>query len=172
MEPYLGYITLVGFNFAPQGWAFCDGSFLAISENDALFALLGTTYGGDGINTFALPDLRGRVPIHQGQGGGLSPYVLGQRAGTESVTLNLNQVPTHSHSPLAAAAGTTASPGGAIWANSSNGDKIYLSTGTPASSMAGQPFGGGGGGQAHENRQPLLALNYIIALEGIFPSQS
>ena len=130
MEPFIGYITHVGFNFAPVGWAFCDGQLLSIADNKALFSLIGTTYGGDGVSTFALPDLRSRVPVHIGQGPGLSSYVLGQRAGTESTGLTVNQIPAHTHSPLAAVAGTSASPVNAIWANSSNGDKmIYLSSG-------------------------------------------
>jgi microcystin-dependent protein len=172
MEPFIGYITLVGFNFAPVGWAFCNGQLLPIAQYPALYSLIGTTYGGDGVNTFALPDLRGRAPIHMGQGGGLSSYVIGEVTGSESVTLNSNQLPSHVHNPLAGAAGTAASPANAIWANTTNGDKIYLTTGTPASVMAGQPFVGGGGNQPHENRQPFLALNYVIALEGIFPTRN
>jgi microcystin-dependent protein len=170
-EPFLGYIALVAFNFAPQGWAFCNGQLLPISQNEALFSLLGTTFGGDGVTTFALPDLRGRVPIHSGQGLGLSPYVLGQLAGSESVGVNVNEMAGHTHLPqCATASGNSTGPGGAVWAATS-GDNLYAAS-TPGVALAAQAIGSAGGGQNHENRQPFLGVNYIIALVGIFPSQS
>ncbi len=173
-DPWLGEIALVAFNFAPQGWAFCNGQLLSISQNTALFSLLGTTYGGDGVTNFALPNLQSRVPLHFGQGTGLSPYTLGQTAGVESVTLQTPQIPAHAHSytPQATtAAGAAISPAGAVWAASGTGDTIYQKAASNTT-MAAQTIGNTGGGQAHENRQPLLALNYIIALAGIFPSRS
>jgi microcystin-dependent protein len=170
-EPFVGQIYLVGFNFAPVGYAFCDGALVPISQNEALFQLLGTTYGGDGQSTFALPDLRSRVPVHQGQGPGLSNYVLGEAAGTEAVTLTLQQIPSHNHvANCSSNSSNTASPVGAIWAKDSGTDTPY---GTPAKkTMLTGAIGPAGGSQPHENRQPFLAINYIIALNGIFPSQS
>jgi microcystin-dependent protein len=170
-EPFLAYIALVAFNFAPRGWALCDGRLLPIAQFDALFALLGTTYGGDGVTTFALPDLRGRIPVHNGQGAGLSAYVLGQAGGFEGVTLNANQIASHSHVPQCTPEpGNSTGPGGAVWASTS-GDNLYAAS-TPGASMAAQAIGSAGGSQPHENRQPYLGLNYIIALEGLFPSRS
>jgi len=173
-DPWLGEIALVAFNFAPQGWAFCNGQLLSIAQNTALFSLLGTTYGGDGQSTFALPNLQSRVPLHFGQGTGLSPYALGATGGVESVTLQTTQIPAHTHSytPQATTVGgTAASPAAAIWAESASGDTIYQK-GISNTQMAPQTLGNTGGGQAHENRQPFLALNYVIALAGIFPSRS
>jgi microcystin-dependent protein len=173
-DPWLGEIALVAFNFAPQGWAFCNGQLLSIAQNTALFSLLGTTYGGDGVSTFALPNLQSRVPLHFGQGPGLSSYALGQTVGQESVTLQTPQIPAHTHSytPQATtASGGAISPAGALWAESGTGDTIYQQ-GNSNAQMAPQTLGNTGGGQPHENRQPLLALNYIIALVGIFPSRS
>jgi len=173
-DPWLGEIALVAFNFAPQGWAFCNGQLLSIAQNTALFSLLGTTYGGDGQTTFALPNLQSRVPIHFGQGTGLSPYLLGATGGVETVTLQTTQIPAHTHSftPQATTAGGSAtSPAGAFWAESGSGDTIYQG-GTSNTQMAPQTLGNTGGGQTHENRQPFLALNYVIALVGIFPSRS
>jgi microcystin-dependent protein len=170
-EPLLAYIALVAFNFAPVGWAFCNGQLLSIIEHDVLFTLMGTTYGGDGVTTFALPDLRGRVPIHNGQGPGLSPYILGQRSGAEEINLNLNQIASHDHLPQCTTEpGNSAGPGGAIWASTS-GDNLYAAS-APGAAMAVQAIGSVGGGQPHENRQPYLGLNYIIALNGLFPTQN
>jgi microcystin-dependent protein len=166
-EPYVGEIRMVGFNFAPVDWAFCDGSLLAISENDTLFNLIGTTYGGDGQNTFALPDLRGRIPFHQGSNAG-NTLVIGEISGVETVTLISNQIPQHAHTLNAqTAAGNQASPANAFWAKSS---LEQFSSGAVTSSMAPllEPAGGD---QPHDNMPPYLAVNYIISLFGIFPSQ-
>ena len=173
-DPWLGEIALVAFNFAPLGWAVCNGQILSISQNTALFSLLGTTFGGDGRTTFALPDLRSRVPLCFGQGNGLSNYNMGDNGGVEGVTLNSQQMPVHTHSynPQASASGGTAlSPANGLWAESPDGNTLYK-TGASNASMAPQTIGNTGGSQAHENRQPYLALNYIIALQGIFPSRN
>ena len=169
-SPYLGEIIVVGFNFAPIGWAECNGQILAISQNQALFALVGTIYGGDGQQTFALPDLRGRTPLHQGQGPGLSNYVIGQVGGVEEVTLTVNQMPSHNHTVAGSAnTGTLASPSGNIWATQARA-AVYSSSGNTV--MAPGVLGTAGGGQPHDNVSPYLAMNYIIALEGIFPTQN
>lgn len=167
-EPYVGQILAVGFNFAPVGWAFCDGSLLSIADNTVLFTLIGTTYGGDGVNTFALPDMRGRVPIHQGTG-----FVSGQRAGTETVTLAATQVPVHTHALQASGlAGSTNTPTSATnLATTSTPVPIYAAPGTNVA-LAPQAIGAAGGSQPHDNLQPLVVVNYIIALFGVFPSQN
>ena len=173
-DPFVGEIALVSFGFTPVGWALCNGQMMQISQNTALFALIGTTYGGDGVRTFALPDLQSRVPLHFGQGPGLSSYVLGQTLGFESVSLQGAQMPSHTHSytPQATTGtGGALSPGGALWAQSGNADPIYQK-GASNTAMAPQATGPTGGGQPHENRQPLLALNFVIALQGIFPSRN
>ena len=167
-EPFLGMIAIYGFNFAPRGWAFCNGQILSIAQNTALFSLLGTTYGGNGQTTFALPDLRGRWPNHFGQGPGLSSYDLGQQAGTESVTLTANQVAPHSHGVLGsddeAAAG--GSPAASLVAKGG-----FYGTTSPVA-MAPNMIGPTGGSQPFSILQPYLALNFCIALEGIFPSRN
>jgi len=170
-NPYLGEIRLVGFNFGPRGWAICAGQLLPISQNDALFALIGTTYGGDGQNTFQLPDLRGRLPINQGQGPGLSNYVLGQRAGTESVTLISQQIPQHSHVVNAASTGTRSSNPSANLLGSGEAD-IYTHDNANGVLMSPSTIAPSGGSQPHENMQPYLCVNFIIALEGVFPSRN
>jgi microcystin-dependent protein len=173
-EPFMGEIALVAFDFAPVGWALCNGQLLAINQNAALFSLLGTTFGGDGVNNFALPNLQSRVPLHMGQGPGLSNYALGASGGVESVTLQTTQIPSHTHSYAPQATsndGGAASPAGAIWAQSSIGDTIYQQVASDAQ-MAAQTLGNTGGGQPHENRQPYLTLNYVIALVGIFPPRT
>lgn len=163
-QPYVGEIRMVGFNFTPDGWMFCNGQLLSISEYETLFNLIGTTYGGDGQSTFALPNLASRFPIHQGAGN-----VIGQLAGTETVTLTLNQIPAHNHSLMAvAAAGSEASPSGAAWAESA---LEQFSTAGPTGTM-GATLGQAGGGQPHDNMSPFLAINYVISLFGIFPSQN
>jgi microcystin-dependent protein len=172
VEPFLGQITLVGFTFAPVGWAFCNGQLLAIDQNPALFQLIGTIYGGDGQTTFALPDLRSRIPLHQGQGNGTSNYTIGQIGGSENMTLTSGQVPSHTHQAQCFTGGSNSgSPVNALWAQASN-DQPFKS-GTPgAANMAPGAIGPAGGNQPHANLMAYQALNYIIALQGIFPSQN
>src|SRR5690554_4668029 len=179
MEQFLGQIIMVGFNFAPRGWAFCDGRLLPIAQNAALFSLLGTTYGGDGRTTFALPDLRGRAAIGMGQGPGLSQRAQGEMSGAENVTLLHTQMPAHTHSLMASTAdGTTNAPVEAVIAvnkvpvdrsNVVNGNAFVQSS--PNTVMNSQSIGAAGGNQPHNNMQPYLAVNYLIALEGIYPSR-
>lgn len=165
---------MFGGNFAPAGWAFCDGALLAISENETLFQLIGTTFGGDGQETFGLPDLRGRVPIHQGTGPGLSPRVIGEMGGQETVTLTTQQIPGHSHVIQASgSAGTADTPAANVVANgSSTSINVYRNpadTATSQVTLHGTTSASAGGGQPHENLQPTVAVSYIIALYGIFP---
>jgi microcystin-dependent protein len=168
-QPFVGEIRMVGFNFAPQGWMFCDGQTLAISQYETLYNLIGTTYGGDGVQTFQLPNLQSRFPIHQGPDGDGNNYVMGQTAGTETVTLNASQIPSHSHSLGAVAlAGTETSPAGALWAESA---LEQYSTASPTGTM-GATLSQTGGSQAHENMPTFLAINYVISLFGIYPSQN
>jgi microcystin-dependent protein len=165
-SPFIGEIRMFGGNFAPAGWAFCNGALMPISENDALFTLIGTTYGGDGQSTFALPNLQSRVPIHVGPG-----FAQGQTGGTETVTLTVNQIPSHSHVPQAqSAAGTAASPSNAVWANSSLGQ--FDNANPPDSPMDPGALASSGGSQPHDNMVPFLAVNFILSLFGIFPSQT
>jgi len=174
-QPYVGEIRLFGFNFAPQGWQRCDGSLLAISENDALFSLIGTIYGGDGQVTFAVPDLRGRVPVHQGQGPGLSIRQLGEQAGTEAVTLLTTQMPAHNHAVVAtSAAATTGTPGVSVIPGAVANQTMYVTDtdGGAAFPLAPQAIGPGGGSQPHENCMPTLAAQFCISLFGIYPSQN
>lgn len=172
MEQFLGEIGIVAFNFAPRGWALCNGQLLPINQNQALFALLGTTYGGDGRTTFALPDLRSRIPLHFGQGPGLSSYSLGEVGGAEAVALTVAQLPRHSHAAQGASgAGSSSGPTGQVWAGSVLNDTPYRSGGVPTATMAAGAITATGGGQGHENRQPYLTLNFIIALVGVFPSR-
>jgi microcystin-dependent protein len=169
-EPFVGEIRMVGFNFPPVGWAFCDGQLLPISENDVLFTLIGTTYGGDGQTTFALPDLQGRMPIHQGQGPGTSNYTIGEKAGVETVTLTTNQIPAHTHPPLAQTqAGNQPSPQNNVWASSSLNQFQPPSANT---AMNTQLISATGGSQPHDNMMPFLTISFIISLFGVFPSQS
>jgi len=169
MEPFLGQLMLVPYNFAPQGWAFCNGQIMSIAQNSALFSLLGTTYGGNGQTTFALPDLRGRVAVSSGQGPGLQNYSLGEVAGSESVTLISTQMPAHTHLVGASTGSAQATPDNAF-PGSDTSTQIYdLAASTTMNPQMIQPAGGS---QPHENRQPYLVLNYIIALQGIYPSRS
>jgi microcystin-dependent protein len=171
-EPFLGEIRMFAGNFAPKGWAMCNGQILPINQNTALFSLLGTFYGGNGIATFALPDLRSRVAIHEGQGPGLSPYNLGQVGGVESVTLLSSQIPAHTHSVNAATTGgNQPSPASGFPAIESTGTSLNYSSASNTT-MNGSMIAPNSGGQAHENRQPFLAVNFIIALQGIFPSRN
>lgn len=178
MEGTIGEIRLFGGNFAPRSWAFCNGQLLSISTNTALFAILGTTYGGNGQTTFALPDLRGRVPIHPGTGPGLSNRVQGEMGGSETTTLNTTQLPAHSHTlNTSSGAANTSNAGGATIANGvdpSTGVQIpgYLS-GTPATAAnAGTAIGLTGNSQPVPIMQPFNTINYIICLQGIFPSRN
>lgn len=169
-DPYIGEIRMFGGNFAPAGWMFCDGALLPISENDALFTLIGTTYGGDGQETFALPNLQSRIPMHAGTGGDGISYQLGEMAGVESVTLTVNQIPVHSHPILGSI--TTAgsqSPGGNVAAQGAG--QIYSSADSPIQ-ISPQSVSPAGGSQPHENLQPYLCINFIISLFGIFPTQT
>lgn len=165
--PYLGEIRLFAGNYAPRDWAFCDGSVLQIANNETLFQLIGTTYGGDGQETFALPDFRGRVPIHQGAG-----YSIGNIGGVEAVALTVSQIPSHRHLPqCASGAGVSASPGGNVWAASPNASATpYSGSAVSTTAMGSTMVASVGGSQAHENRIPFVAVNYIISLTGIFPS--
>ena len=172
-EPYIGDIRMFGGNFAPRGYALCNGQLLAISDNTALFQLLGTTYGGDGQSTFGLPDLRGRLPVHQGQGPGLGNYVIGQAAGTETVTLITTQIPGHTHTPAAGGAANATTPAGGMPGTTVGGKEMYAAAGaTTPTALATQTVALNGGSQPHENMMPFLAINFIIALEGVFPSQN
>ncbi len=181
MEGTIGEVRMFGGNFAPRAWAFCNGQLIAISSNTALFSIIGTTYGGDGRSTFALPDLRGRVPIGPGHGPGLSSYNLGQRGGVQSVTLNTTQIPNHTHaaagtvkanfSPISPA--TTGNPTGGNFANAAS--NTYNTTPADiemAANNVNVTVGNTGGNLSHENRQPFLSIYYIICLQGVFPSRS
>jgi microcystin-dependent protein len=169
-DPYVGEIRMFAGSFAPAGWMFCQGQTLAISEYDVLFTLIGTTYGGDGQETFNLPDLQGRVPVHQGTGPGLSSRVIGERGGAEAVTLSVQQIPVHTHQPMAAvAAATTGSPAGAVWAATAG--PAFATGQALTAPMAADVVQPAGGNQPHENRSPALAVSFIISLYGIFPSQ-
>jgi microcystin-dependent protein len=172
--PFLGEIKMFGGNFAPKGYALCNGQLLAINQNTALFALVGTFYGGNGTTNFALPDLQSRVPLHMGQGPGLSSYDIGQSGGVENVTLATTEIPSHSHNlnELAASANSKTPVGAMVPANvSGTNTNIYSSAATDSTMRAGI-IGSGGGSQPHNNIQPYLVLNFIIALEGIFPSRN
>lgn len=171
LDPYIGQIMMFGGNFAPAGWAFCSGQLMPISQNDALFALIGTTYGGDGVQTFALPDLRGRVPIHQG-----AAHVIGEAGGVESVTLTAAQLPVHSHAGgltgnASSKPATDTDPAGRVFAVPSDGSNAYAGSSTGI-------LGGGlttaseGGSQPHANMQPYICVNFCIALFGIFPARN
>jgi len=172
MEPFIGQIQPFGFNYAPQGWMPCNGQLLPISQYSALFSLLGTQFGGDGRTTFALPDLRGRVSLHQGQGPGLSNYIMGQAGGTEQVTLTQTEMPSHSHavncvsglgnvgSPAGALPGAENAPGADVWSNVA-----------PDAQMATNMISPSGGSQGHSNIQPYLTVNWCIATQGIFPTR-
>lgn len=169
-EPFVGEIRMFAGNFAPRGWAFCDGQLLAVSQNDALFSLLGTIYGGDGRTTFGLPDLRGRIPIHAGSGPGLSPRRLGGKAGAENVTLTVNQLPSHTHTPRGASTGTgQASPVG----NLPGADRvaIYTTSQDRPETLQTGIVSKVGGSRSHTNLMPFLCINFIIALFGIYPSR-
>lgn len=169
-EPFIGQITLFAGNFAPRGWAFCDGQEISIAQNTALFSILGTTYGGNGQTTFKLPDLRGRVPLHPGQGPGLTNRSLGENGGTQQVKLEVGHIPAHAHPVRATStAANSNNPTGNLPALA-EGRNIYGANGN--TQMASGMIRTTGGGQGHSNMQPWLGLNYIIALEGIFPARN
>jgi microcystin-dependent protein len=173
-DPFIGEIRMFAGNFAPLGWNFCDGTLLPIAQNDALFNLIGTSYGGDGVSNFAVPDLRGRLPVGQGAGPGLSPRTLGDQYGTETVTLTAQQMPGHSHTFVATtAAAASANPQNALFANT-GGDNLYVPA--PASPqpkvMSQQMVMNAGSSQPHNNIMLSTGMNYIICLEGIYPPQS
>ena len=167
-SPYVGEIRMFGASFAPAGWAFCNGALIPISENDTLFNLIGTTFGGDGQETFALPNLQSRLPIHQGGG-----FTIGEMSGVESVTLTVQQIPQHLHVPQGTTAnGGATSPGGNIWANFPDGAVYNAAIGAvPASNLNAQALGIAGGSQPHDNMMPFLCVSFIISLFGIFPHQ-
>lgn len=176
MDPYIGDIRLFAGSFAPRGWMLCAGQLLSISEQSTLFAIIGTTYGGDGVTTFQLPDLRGRLPVGQGNGPGLTPRVIGEQFGVESVTLLTPQIPSHSHSLSASTASPSTSPNptGNVFAHS-NTDNIYAplpSSGADPQVMNVLSVQATGGTQPHNNIMPTTAINYIICIEGIFPSRN
>jgi microcystin-dependent protein len=170
-EPFLAEIRVLPYNFAPRGWASCDGQLLPISQNTALFALLGTTYGGNGQTTFALPDLRARMALHAGQGPGLSNRDLGETVGQAAVALASTEMPAHDHGLAGGASGLTASPANAAMAPPANGASVYHLPG-PTAAMAAESIGASGSGVPHENRQPYLGLTFCIAMQGIFPSRN
>jgi microcystin-dependent protein len=169
-DPFVAEIRIFPFNFAPKGWAFCDGQLLPISQNTALFSLLGTTYGGDGKSTFALPDLQGNVPMHPGQGQGLSLRDLGETGGAENITLLVSEIPLHPHTMQAFAtpADLKEPQAGAVLTRNQNG-AIYNTTISNFVTMAPQALTPAGGGLPHNNMQPYLTLSFCIALQGVFP---
>jgi microcystin-dependent protein len=164
-QPYVGEVRMFAGNFAPVGWMFCEGQLLPISENETLFQLIGTTYGGDGESTFALPDLRGRLPIHQGNG-----VILAETGGVEEVTLTTAQIPAHTHALAAStSSGTTTNPGTHVVASPPS--SLYIQD-APSATMSPQAIGPAGGSQPHTNLSPYLCINFIISLFGIFPTQT
>lgn len=172
-EPFIGQIISAGFNFAPRGYATCDGQLLSIAQNTALFSLLGTTFGGDGRVTFGLPDLRGRVPMHQGQGPGLTNRTMGELAGSENVTLISSQMPMHNHTVNALSTnGNLKGPGGNVMANVQGTATNIYTNANPDTTMNANMIGLAGGNQPHNNMQPYLVINFCIALQGIFPSRN
>jgi microcystin-dependent protein len=172
MDVFIGEIALIAFNYPPPGWAVCDGQTLLINQHSSLFALIGTTFGGDGTKTFALPNLQGRVPIHAGQGPGLSPYTPGQSGGEEQVILDTTTMPAHTHAGgCHAETGSSPSPINQLWAGTSTGERPYTYA-EPDSVMGPGSIGFTGGGLGHPNLQPYLVLNYIIALTGTYPPRN
>ncbi len=172
-QPYVGEIRMFAGSFAPAGWAFCDGQLLPISEYETLFNLIGTTYGGDGESTFAKPNLQGRVPMHMGQGPGITQnYSIGEMAGVEQVTLNIQQIPNHSH-PLVASTqtGTDKGPQGRVTDQTSGGVVLYIEESVDQP-MAANAINSQGGSQPHDNMQPYLTVSFIISLFGVYPSQT
>jgi microcystin-dependent protein len=173
-DQFVAEIRIFGFNFAPTGWALCNGQLMSISQNTALFSLLGTFYGGDGRTTFGLPNLQGSAPLGQGQGPGLSVYSLGQSGGEPTVTLQQNQLSSHTHQARANGGGAgQASPGGNVWASLPGRSPAPLfQSGAPNAAMSSQATSVAGSSQPHNNMQPFLALNFCIALQGIYPARN
>jgi len=178
-EPFVAQITMFGFNFPPKGWAFCQGQLLPISQNTALFSLLGTNYGGDGKSTFGLPNLQGMAAVNTGQGGGLSPYFEGETAGSETVTLPTTEIPSHNHGFMATTnTGTTLSSAGNQLSHAFSGSKTvnytgnYLSTNAPNTPLSPQALTMQGSSSPHNNMQPYLTLNFCIAMQGVYPPRT
>ena len=168
--PFLGEIKMFAGNFAPRGYALCNGQLLPISQNTALFSIMGTTYGGNGQTVFGLPNLQGSGPLHAGEGPGLSPYALGQQGGEAAHTLNVAEMPSHAHTLHATSTATTGTPSSSTVLAATASAKIYGAAGNPVTMAS--PLGANAGGQAHENRQPFLGLNFIVSLQGIFPARN
>lgn len=166
--PYLGELRIISFNFAMKGWAFTNGQLLQINQNQALFSLLGTTYGGNGQTTFALPNLQGRAPLHVGSGGGAT-YTLGQAGGEAAHTLSVSEMPAHTHTALVSASGGVRAPSSTVLPGAV-AEPMYDPLASPTTTMASPVLGATGGSAAHENQMPYLVLNFVIALQGIFPS--
>ena len=175
-SPYIAEIKMFGGNFAPKGYALCNGQIVAISQNTALFSLLGTTYGGNGTTTFALPNMQGRAPVHQGNGAGIDPVVLGEMAGETNVTLTTSNLPTHTH-PISGAIIANSNPGetpasNTLFTNSAPNQLYATALGTGGLNLAPQTITTAGGSQPHNNLQPYLAVTFIIALQGVFPARN
>ena len=173
MDPFVAEIRIFPFNFAPKGWAFCNGQILPLSQNTALFSLLGTTYGGDGRSNFALPNLQGSAPMHPGQGPGLSLHDLGETGGEVNHSLLESEIPSHNHTMNAGTGGGQVSPANKTWGTLGGRTPTPLYNNTASNTpMAGTAFGVAGGGQPHNNMSPFLALNFCIALQGVFPPRT
>jgi microcystin-dependent protein len=174
MDPFVAEIRIFPFNFAPKGWAFCDGQILPLSQNTALFSLLGTTYGGDGKSNFALPNMQGNAPMHPGQGPGLSLHDLGETGGSETVSLLESEIPSHSHSLMASAQPSTrTSPAGNSLCRIQSGATPFVApSGAPLVSFSDNALAPAGGDQPHNNMQPYLTLNFCIALQGVYPPRT
>jgi microcystin-dependent protein len=173
MDPFVAEIRIFPFNFAPKGWAFCDGQLLPLSQNTALFSLLGTTYGGDGKSNFALPNMQGNAPMHPGQGPGLSLHDLGETGGSETVTLLESEIPSHSHGLSASVrTATVRSPGGQLFATGDGINMYAPASGAPLVQLSGNAVAPAGGDQPHNNMMPYLTLNFNIALQGVYPPRT
>jgi microcystin-dependent protein len=173
-DPFLAEIRIFPFNFAPKGWAFCDGQILPLSQNTALFSLLGTTYGGDGKSNFALPNVQGNAPMHPGQGPGLSLHDLGETGGSQTVSLLESEIPSHSHAMMASSdsADNFVTAGNMIAKPLGRGNNLFVTTTTPLVAMNDNALAPAGGDQPHNNMQPFLTLNFCIALQGVFPPRT
>lgn len=173
-DPFVGEIRIFAGNFAPRGWAFCDGQLLPVSQNTALFSILGNMYGGDGKTNFALPNLQGRAPMHQGAGPGLTPRTIGEFGGTSTVTLLESEIPSHTHQPQAySGAAGSADPTNQVWAKAvaGRGSDYLAYAATTSATMSAQAVVPAGGSQPHNNMQPYLGLSFIIALQGVYPAR-